>query len=99
MLLNRRRAAWAPIIAALTIGAPAIAGAATPPTAKPVVTGPSCPDGYAGPTNPATGCPYYLMSYTVSYPGGPSFRCPVIWGVPQSESIPAGCGGVGSTTN
>lgn len=98
MFLKRRLAAFAPVVAALAVGAPAMASAATAPTAKPVVTGPSCPDGYAGPTNPATGCPYYLMSYTVAYPGQPSFRCPVIWGVPQSESVPPECSGVGSTS-
>jgi hypothetical protein len=28
----------------------------------PVSTSPSCPAGYDGPTNLATGCPFWLMS-------------------------------------
>jgi hypothetical protein len=66
MFLKRRLAAFAPVIAALAVGVPvALASAAT----IPVITGPSCPDGYAGPTNLATGCPYWMMSYRVEYPG------------------------------
>jgi hypothetical protein len=57
------------------------------PAPAPVVTGPSCPPGYTGPTNLATGCPYYVMSYTVTNPGQPPMRCPALWsplgGVPQ----------------
>jgi hypothetical protein len=75
MFLNSRHAAFAPVIAALALGAPAAAGsAATVPVANPVLTGPSCPDGYTGPTNLATGCPYWMMSYTVRYPAQASFR-------------------------
>jgi hypothetical protein len=67
MFRRRRLAAVAALSAALAVGAPvASASAAASP---PVITGPSCPDGYNGPTNPATGCPYWLMSYTVQYPG------------------------------
>jgi hypothetical protein len=70
MFLRRRLAAFAALSAALAIGAPvASASAATSPSTDPVITGPSCPDGYSGATNPATGCPYWMMSYTVQYPG------------------------------
>jgi hypothetical protein len=72
MFLKRRLAAFAPVFAALAVGSPvASAGAADP-----VITGPDCPEGYAGPINLATGCPYWLMSYTVQYPGQAPFRCP-----------------------
>ena len=79
MLLKRRLTPFVPVIAALTMAAPvAVAGAATP-AATPIVTGPSCPNGYAGPTNPATGCPYYVMVYTVTNPGQPPMSCPAVW--------------------
>jgi hypothetical protein len=104
MFLKRRLAALAPVIAAVAVGAPvALANAASIPVTKPVVTGPSCPDGYAGPTNLATGCPYWMMSYTVQYPGQPPFRCPAYWGPPLALSgvgggsvgrVLDGCGGV-----
>jgi hypothetical protein len=69
MFLKRRLAAFAPLIAALAVGAPvALASAATIPATDPVITGPSCPDGYAGPTNLATGCPFWMMSHSVEYP-------------------------------
>ena len=83
MFLKRRPAAFAAVVAALAVGTPvASANAATLPVADPVITGPSCPDGYDGPTNLATGCPYWTMSYTVEYPGQPSFRCPLSWSHP-----------------
>jgi hypothetical protein len=86
MLLKGRLAV---VIAALAVGTPVAAAAATAaPAADPVVTGPSCPDHYAGPTNLATGCPYWLMSYTVTYPGQPSFRCPVDWSPPPTVPDP-----------
>jgi hypothetical protein len=86
MLLKGRLAV---VIAALAVGAPvAAAGATTAPATDPVVKGPSCPDGYAGPTNLATGCPYWLMSYTVEYPGGASFSCPVDWSPPPAWPDP-----------
>ena len=93
MFLKRRLAAFAAVIAALSVAASA--SAATVPVADPVITGPSCPDGYAGPTNLATGCPYWVMSYTVQYPGQPSWRCPAIWG-PRlaSDGMADGCAGV-----
>jgi hypothetical protein len=70
MFLRRRLAAFTAFVAALAVGAPVgLASAATSPATDPVITGPSCPDGYRGPTNPATGCPYWLMTYTVEYPG------------------------------
>ena len=97
MFLKSRLVAFAPAIAALAVAVPAMATAATTPVGKPVVTGPSCPAGYAGPTNPATGCPYYLMSYTVQYPGGPTLHCPVILNSPAPPAgVPEGCNGVGA---
>ena len=76
MFLKRRLADFAAVIAALAVGAPvAAAGAATVPVTDPVdpvdpvITGPSCPDGYSGPTNLATGCPWWMMTYKVEYPG------------------------------
>lgn len=66
MFLTRRLAAFTPVIAGLALAAPvAAASPATTDVAKPVITGPSCPAGYTGPTNLATGCPYWLMTYTV----------------------------------
>jgi hypothetical protein len=86
MFLKRHLAAFAPVIAALAVGAPvALASAPTIRVADPVITGPSCPDGYAGPTNLATGCPYWMMSYSVKYPGQPPLRCPVSWGPPLAS--------------
>ena len=90
-ILKRRVAGFAPVIAALALAAPvapvAPAIAAAPAGPAPVVTGPSCPEGYHGPTNLATGCPYWLMSYTVQYPGQPPFRCPVNAGTPSSGDM------------
>jgi hypothetical protein len=63
MFLTRRLAVFTPVIAALAVAAPvAAASAATTHATKPAVTGPSCPADYDGPTNLATGCPYWLMS-------------------------------------
>lgn len=91
MFLKRRLAASALVIAAVAVGAPVtLASAAAIPVTKPVVAGPSCPDGYAGPTNLATGCPYWMMSYTVQYPGQPAFRCPASW---RSALAAPGVGG------
>lgn len=108
MFLKRRLAAFAAVTAALAVGAPvASAGAATAAVTDPVITGPSCPDGYSGPTNLATGCPYWLMSYTVEYPGQMSFQCPVSWSpaVPLDDVDAAiqrgafnGCSGVPAAT-
>jgi uncharacterized membrane protein YraQ (UPF0718 family) len=75
MSLKRRLAAFAAVIAALAVGAPlasasvativgaplASASVATIPVKDPA-TSPSCPAGYNGPTNLATGCPFWLMS-------------------------------------
>jgi hypothetical protein len=83
MCFKRRLAAFAPVVAALAVGAPAaMARATTIPDTDPVITGPSCPDGYRGPTNLATGCPYWMMSYSVKYPGQAPLRCPVSGGSP-----------------
>jgi hypothetical protein len=66
VFLKRRLAAFAAVIAALAVAAPvASANAATIPVTDPVITGPGCPDGYDGPTNLATGCPFWMMSYSV----------------------------------
>jgi hypothetical protein len=106
MFLRRRLAAFALVTAAGAVGTPvALASAAAVPAPTPVVAGPSCPDGYAGPTNLATGCPYWLMSYTVQYPGQPSFRCPVNWNSSPAMSgvrgdsvgsVLGGCDGIGT---
>jgi hypothetical protein len=100
-MFPKRRLAALPVIAALAVAAPATLATAAPGPGSPVVSGPSCPDNYAGPTNLATGCPYYLMSYTVQYPGQPAFRCPVNWGTPQAPSQSVGgvgaCAGVSQT--
>ena len=86
MSLKHRLTAFAAVIAALGVGGAAgSASAATRPATDPVITGPSCPDGYAGPTNLATGCPYYLMTYTVAYPGQPPSRMPVGWSPPAAR--------------
>jgi hypothetical protein len=52
-----------PFIAPLAFGfpLPSTAAAATPVPAQ-AKGSPSCPDWYQGPTNLATGCPYWLMS-------------------------------------
>jgi hypothetical protein len=64
MFLKRRLPASAAVIAALAVSAPvASASAPTMPFLYPVSTSsPSCPAWYDGPTNLATGCPYWLMS-------------------------------------
>jgi hypothetical protein len=82
MFLRRRLTAFAALSAAVAVAAPAAVAAG--PAGDPVITGPSCPDGYSGPTNPATGCPYWLMSYTVQHPGQSPVRCPPDWTPPSS---------------
>jgi hypothetical protein len=49
------------ILAVLAFGALA-ASAKTAPVSLKADGSPSCPAGYSGPTNPATGCPYTTMS-------------------------------------
>ena len=85
-LLKRRLGTFAPLIATMALAVPAAAAA----DANPVISGPSCPDNYSGPTNLATGCPYYLMTYTVQYQGRAAFRCPVDWNAPSAPPA-AGC--------
>jgi hypothetical protein len=58
MFLKTRFAALAAVIAALAVPV-ASASAATSPV-KDLGT-PRCPDGYAGPTNLATGCPWWMI--------------------------------------
>ena len=73
MFVKRGIAALAPVIVALAVGVPAASSAPAipdPPGPQPVITGPSCPAGYNGPTNLATGCPFWMMTYTVEYPAG-----------------------------
>jgi hypothetical protein len=71
MFFKRRLAAFAPVIAALAVAAPVASGsAATSPGTEPILmsTSPSCPAWYNGPTNLATGCPFWLMTYSTDYP-------------------------------
>jgi hypothetical protein len=57
------------LIAAVALGAPvASAGADTSAATDPVSGSPSCPVGYAGPTNLATGCPFWVMTPPVPLP-------------------------------
>jgi hypothetical protein len=58
MFLKTRSAALAAVIAALAVPV-ASASAATSPV-KDLGT-PRCPDGYVGPTNLATGCPWWMI--------------------------------------
>jgi hypothetical protein len=52
-----------PFVAALTFAFPlSSASAPATPLAAPANPNPSCPSWYQGPTNLATGCPYWLMS-------------------------------------
>jgi hypothetical protein len=105
MFLRSGLAAFA-AVAALAVGAPvALASATTIRVGDPVITGPSCPDGYDGPTNLATGCPWWMMAYSVEYPGQGSRRCPPGWSPPSAlpgvgaadgsaGPVIDGCGGV-----
>jgi hypothetical protein len=79
MFLRRRLAAFAVVIASLAVGASAASAdvmpirITDPPVAGPTVPGPTvkgpmCPPGYSGPVNLATGCPWWMMIYTVEYP-------------------------------
>jgi hypothetical protein len=91
VFLKRRLVAFAAVTAALAVGAPA---ATAIPATDPVITGPDCPDGYDGPTNLATGCPYWMMTYSVQYPGQAPVRCPPGWTPPSDPSgVIVGCGG------
>jgi hypothetical protein len=84
MSLKRSVTASAAVVAALAVGASAgVASGAPSPSTDAVITGPSCPDHYSGPTNLATGCPYWLMTYTVQYPGRAPTRMPPGWSPPQ----------------
>jgi hypothetical protein len=63
MLLKRSLAAFAAVIAALAVGALGASASAGSESVKDRVhASPSCPAGYVGPTNLATGCPYWMMS-------------------------------------
>jgi hypothetical protein len=67
MFLNRRGAACIAVIAAAAV--PVASASATSTRANDAGVGsPRCPDGYVGPTNLATGCPWWLM---VSDTGAP----------------------------
>jgi hypothetical protein len=85
MFLRRRVTAFAVLTAALAVGAPVAAAGGATSSADPVITGPSCPDDYRGPTNLATGCPSSLMTYTEQYPGQPPSRCPAGWSPPPAS--------------
>ena len=65
MFLKRRGAACAVAIAALALP---VATASAASTDDPGLGSPRCPDGYSGPTNLATGCPWWMM---VSDTGAP----------------------------
>jgi hypothetical protein len=62
MFLKRRLAAFAAVIVAFAVGDAAASGSAAGiPVRAPVSGSPSCPVGYSGPTNLATGCPWWMM--------------------------------------
>ena len=62
MVIRRRLAALATVSAALALGAGvASASAATGPAPASSQGNPHCPADYTGPTNAATGCPYWVM--------------------------------------
>ena len=85
MSLKHRLTTFAAVIVGLGVGGPAgMASATASPVPDPIVTGPSCPDDYNGPTNLATGCPYWIMSYTVAYPGQAPVRMPPGWTPPTA---------------
>jgi hypothetical protein len=91
MFLARRLATFAAVTGALAVGAPAAPASAATPPPPPVISGPSCPSWYDGPTNLATGCPYWLMTYTVALPGigpPPGPQLPAI-GPPPGPQFPA----------
>jgi hypothetical protein len=63
MFLKRRLAASAAVLAAVAVAAPAASASA--PVLRdphPSLGSPRCPDGYSGPTNLATGCPWWMIS-------------------------------------
>jgi hypothetical protein len=60
MVIKRRYVACTAVMAALAVPVTS-AGAAT---GSPRPSNPTCPADYHGPTNPATGCPWYLMTDT-----------------------------------
>jgi hypothetical protein len=51
------------VVAALAVGAPVASGATDPtvPASDSSLGSPRCPDWYNGPTNLATGCPWWIM--------------------------------------
>jgi hypothetical protein len=63
MFLKRLHASFAALIVALALGAPAVSASATnsPVWENPGQGSPHCPDWYSGPTNLATGCPWWIM--------------------------------------
>ena len=61
MVLKRRLAACAAVLGAVAVPlAPASAAIGDAP-ANPGLGSPRCPAGYSGPTNLATGCPFWVM--------------------------------------
>jgi hypothetical protein len=63
MFLKRRLVAFLGVIATSAVGVPAApASAGAVPVRDPAAGSLSCPAWYAGPTNLATGCPYWIMS-------------------------------------
>lgn len=61
MFLKTRSAALAAVIAALAVPVASASAASTPVKDSGGLGTPRCPDGYVGPTNLATGCPWYLI--------------------------------------
>jgi hypothetical protein len=62
MTTTRRLVSIAAVVTALGVGGPVLAANAAPHPAPPAPQGsPHCPAWYHGPTNLATGCPYWIM--------------------------------------
>jgi hypothetical protein len=66
MTRTRRLASVAAVVTALAVGGPVLAANAAPDPAPPPTPpsnpgSPHCPSWYTGPTNLATGCPYWIM--------------------------------------
>lgn len=65
MFRKRGLAACTAAVVALAVPATS-ATAATAAATDPGMLSASCPANYTGPTNAATGCPWYVMTYTAA---------------------------------